>query len=188
MTERITSKSDMYRLLAAGLPGNTCRQWFDVDEWMVDADSTRYDWWGVRTLTPGGPCRLNCPVAEVEDTAAAFEAAGHRCNISVMLDRICRVTLWADVWDSPTGLIVYGIEFPPEGGSWRALMPYHGRHWEGLAARMLLRRHLNANSHADVDDMFDRYPGHVIELSALDRCLGVFPHRNSVTWEIRGTY
>jgi hypothetical protein len=185
MNEPITDKKRMYDLLAAGLLGNTTPQFFSVAEWKASGDDTRYDWWGVRTLTPGGPCRLNCPTAEVEETAERFARNGHMPNISLMLDRVCRVTLWCDVWDSPTGLVVYGIENPPEGGSWRALMPTQGRHWFNLEARMLLKRHLNANSYSDAFELLEMYPDHVLELSSCDRCVGVFPHRNAVHWEVR---
>lgn len=185
MGEVIRDKATMYRLLAAGRLGNTTSQYFSVADWRASGDDRRFDWWGVRSLTPGGPCRLNCPAAEVEETATAFLEMGHKPNISVMLDRICQVTLWCDIWDSPTGLVVYGIEYPPEGGSWRALMPYQGKHWFGVAAKQLLRKHLNANSLNDATELFAKYPGHVLELSATDRCLGILPHRNAIHWEVR---
>jgi hypothetical protein len=181
----ITDKRQMYDLLAAGRLGNTTQQWFDLDVWQSSPEADRFKWWGVRTLTPGGPCRLNCPNHEVAATALKFMDAGHRCNISIMLDRVCRVTLWCDIWDSPTGLVVYGIEHPPEGGSWRALMPTQGKHWTGTAARMLLKRHLNPNSLDDVFELFERWPGHVLELSACDRPMGVLPDRNAIHWEMR---
>lgn len=181
----ITSKSQMYALLAAGRLGNTTQQFFDLREWAFHPDTCKYQWWGVRTLTPGGPCRLNCQGDAVPDTVWEFEKDGHRCNISVMLDRICRVTLWCDIWESPTGLVVYGIENPPDGGSWRALMPTQGRHWYGLAARMLLKRHLNANSYDDAMGLLEKYQNHVLELSATDRCLGIIQHRNAIHWELR---
>lgn len=180
--ERITSKAQMYAMLAAGRLGNTIRQFFSVDEWRASRDAELYPQWGVRTLIAGGPCRLFCPREEVADTVAKFGCA---VNISMMIDAICRVTLWADIFESESGLVVHGIEYPPVGGSWRALMPTAAREWRGLAARMLLRRHLNANSLDDLDATFERWPGHVVELSACERCIGVIPGRNAVVWEVR---
>ena len=181
----VHDKATMYQLLAVGAFGNTIPQFFSVDEWKKSPDSSKYDSWGVRTQTPGGPCRLRCPTEEVAVTAASF--APHGLNISCMVDDVAQVTLWADVWDSPTGWVVYGVEHPDTAGgwTWRNSMPTKGRHWEGLAAKMLLRRHLNANSYEDVGEVFDRYPGHILELSALDKCFGVMPHRNAVVWEAR---
>lgn len=181
----IRTKKTMYGLLAAGAFGNTTPQFFSVEEWRRSPEYGRYPVWGVRTMTPGGPCRLNCPRDEIEATARAFAAAGHAVNISCMLDRILRVTLWADVYDSESGLLVYGIEDPPAGGSWRALMPSRGRTYEGVAARLLLRKHLNPNSLADLEALRDAYPGHVYELSACANNFGTVPGRNAVIWEVR---
>lgn len=180
----VLNKVDMYRRLSAGEFGNTVPQWFDVAEWAASAAAV-YPLWGVRSLTVGGPCRLNCPRAEVAETARRFADAGHAVNVSVMIDVMLRVTLWADVYDSADGLLVYGIEYPPRGGSWRALMPSRGRERRGLAARLLLERHLNPTSLADLAALRDRLPGHVYEISALDRCFGTVPGRNAVVWECR---
>jgi hypothetical protein len=181
----VLSKNRMYELLAAGAFGNTIRQWFSIDRWEESEDAARYPMWGVRTLTPGGPCRLNCPREEVRATAERPEFAAAGVNVSMMVDAVARVTLWADVYDSDTGLIVYGIEHPPRGGSWRALMPSRGREWRGVSAAMVLRRHLNASSLADLEALRENWLGHVYELSALDRCVGTVPGRSAVIWEVR---
>lgn len=183
----VADKATMYRLLAAGAFGNTIPQYFSVAEWEASGDARRFRWWGVRTLTPGGPCRLNCPAEEVEATVAGF--APHKPNISLMADRVAAVTLWADVWDAPAGLVVEGIEHPrtADGWTWRNSMPdpTKRRRWEGTAAKLVLRRHLDANDLDDLAAVFDRWPGHVLELSALDRCLGIRPHRRGIVWEVR---
>lgn len=181
----IRTKRRMYELLAAGAFGNTLPQFFDVAAWEASPEYARYAVWGVRTLVPGGPCRLNCPRGEVRATAERPEFTAAGVNISLMLDRVSAVTLWADVYDSEAGLIVYGIENPPRGGSWRKEMPSKGREYRGVAARLLLRRHLNPNSLADLDALRDRYPGHVYELSACEACVGTVLGRNAVLWEVR---
>ncbi len=182
----ISDKQQMYRMLAAGDFGNTIPQFFSVDEWAASKDCDRFDMWGVRTLAPGGPCRLNCPRLEVCRTAGDFISAGYGINISCMVDVACNVTLWAEAYDSPAGLIVYGIEYPPKGASWRALMPTQGKHWHGTSAKMLLQKHLNANSLDDLSVLRATYPGHIYEFSALEQCFGTIPHRNAIMWEVRG--
>ncbi len=188
MKEPVLTKADMYRRLAAGEFGNTIRQFFSPTEWATHPDSDRFEWWGVRTMTPGGPCRLNCPAVEVWPTGRKFIADGHYVNISMMVDKVATVTAWLELWDSPTGLVVEGIEWPqtPEW-TWRNSMPDPAKRkrWEGVAARHVLARHLNQNSVEDVRELLDGYPDHVLELSALDRCIGSVPHRNHVTWELR---
>jgi hypothetical protein len=178
-------KGRMYGLLAGGVFGNTIPQYFSLEKWEASADHARYDAWGVRTLVPGGPCRLYCPREEVAATVARpeFRAAG--VNISVMIDAVLTVTAWLEVLDTDVGLIVYGVEFPGKGASWRKDMPVGGRQHGGLAARMLLRKHLNPSSLADLEALLERYPGHVVELSACDRCFGTVPGRNAIIWEVR---
>jgi hypothetical protein len=181
----IRDKQTMYDLLAAGRLGNTIPGWFDIDSWEASKDFHRFAYWGVRTKVPGGPCRLYCPRDEVRPTATSPEFAAAGVNISIMIDAVAAVTLWGEVYDSPEGLLVYGIEYPPRGASWRALMPGQGRHWEGVAARLLLKKHLNPNSYADLEDMLERYPGHVYEFSATEEEIGIMPGRNAVVWEVR---
>jgi hypothetical protein len=137
-------------------------------------------------MIPGGLFEPYVPRQEVHE--AVLLRRGQPVNISPMLDTVCDVTLWADVYDSPTGLMVYGVEFPGKGESWRQGMPRRGREFRGLAARNLLRRYLNPSTLADLEATLERWPGHVVELSALDRCLGTIPGRNAVVWECRGSY
>ena len=182
MPTPISDKLTMYARLAAGAFGNSIPQFFSVAQWRASGDADRYPFWGVRTLTPGGPCRLNCPREDVEETVARF--APHPPNISVMVSSVGQVTLMADIWDSPAGVVVEGHEYPPRVPDWRQMMKVRNR-WEGVAARVLLRKHLNPNSLADLWDVFDAYPGHVLELSALDVCFGTRGGRNAVVWEVR---
>ncbi len=140
-------------------------------------------------MTPGGPCYLNCPHSFVDATAHMYQQEGHRINISLMVDKVATVTAWLEVWDSPSGLVVEGIEWPSiDGGwTWRNSMPDPAKRkrWDGTAARMVLARHLNENSRDDLWRVLDEFPDSVVELSALDRCIGMVPHRNGVVWEIR---
>ncbi len=182
----VLNKQDMYRRLASGEFGNTTPQYFSIAEWEKSGDAGRCGFWGVRTLRPGGPCRLNCPTNEVTTTALQL---GEAYNISMMVDRFATVTAYLEIWDSPLGLVVEGVEYPKtdEGWTWRNSMPdpQRRKQWMGTAARMVLRRHLNENSLSDLHTLIELYPDHVIELSALDRCIGKIPHRNAVLWEVR---
>lgn len=191
MKTPVRNKTDMYRRLAAGEFGSTTRQFFDLMEWLeyVTANPRGNNWWGVRTMTPGGPCVLNCEAIHVPPVVWAMEEAGHKVNISLMVDTVATVTAWLELWDSPTGLVVEGIEWPDTDGgwTWRNSMPdpTKRKRWEGVAARMVLARHLNENSLDDARDLIEAYPDHVIEMSALDRCVGVVPCRNGIVWEVR---
>lgn len=181
----VKTKAEMYRLLRAGALGNTTPTWDNVYLWAEFVGTSAWDRWGVRTLTPGGPCAYWLSTGRVPAAVQMFERAGHQVNISPMVEALATSTLWANVWDSPTGLVVDGIEYPDQAQTWRALMPVASREYRGVAARMLLERHLNANSLDDLRVMIETYPDHVIELAALDRCFGTVPGRNGIIWEVR---
>jgi hypothetical protein len=179
MPEAIRTKRQMYERLAAGAFGNTNPQWFSVDDWHGAGVSHTAPLWGVRSLVPGGPLRLDCPAGEVALTALGFGCA---YSISPMVDPW--LTLRCDVMRREDGLYVYGVEGRRDL-KWRDAFRRVGRSWHRLEAAMLLLRHLNANSLSDLEDLLDLYPDHVIELTALDRCYGTVPHRNGVVWEVR---
>lgn len=182
----IRDKGTMYAMLAAGRFGNTVPQWFSVDAWEIDPGIARFGLWGVRSARRSGhpAMRLHVPTAEVATYARQHFADGP--NISPMIDAVSSVTLMADVWDSPRGLVVSGVEYPPPGTNWRSAMLLPAT-WEGLAARRVLARHLNPNSLADLWEVLDAWPCHCVELSATDRCIGTVPHRNAIVWEVRAT-
>lgn len=186
--QNLINKTDMYRLLHNGYLGNTVPMWFNDLDWLWAVDSGErfnYKWWGVRSVVAGGPCFLNISFNDVVARCREIERAGYRFNISPMIDRIVTVTMWANIWESPTGLIVEGIEYPPKEGSWRELMPIQAKRWEGITARSVLRKHLNANSYDDLTILLDTYPNHVVELSATETCFGTDPGRNAIIWEVR---
>ena len=181
----VTNKAAMYQLLSEGAFGNTIAQFFSVEDWQASADRRRFPLWGVRTLTPGGPCRLNCPSDEVAAVFAQYTGAGQAANISAMVSAVYLARWMGDVFEDHTGLRCYGIEYPRQGLSWRLAMPVDGVETRGLAARQLLRRHLNASSLADLEAVLECWPGHVVELTAFDCCVGQVPGRNAVIWEVR---
>jgi hypothetical protein len=187
---RITNKHAMYAKLAAGEFGNTCPMWFGYQSWLRDMGRLRPDdplarcLWGVRSLTPGGVFEPHVPAGDVRDACTARNGAG--VNISPMIDTLPGLTVTAmlNVWESPTGLVVEAVTDPPAGANWRQVMPSARTHTT-TTARLLLDRHLNANSRDDLRVLLDAYPGHVVELSAMNICWGTVPHRDAVCWEVR---
>jgi hypothetical protein len=55
----------------------------------------------------------------------------------------------------------------------------------GLRADLLLREAMSPASHDDWRLLLERYPGHVLEVSVYERCLGDCPGRNALVWEVR---
>ncbi len=184
----ISNKAEMYRMLHRGDFGNTVPMWFDLRKWAFDVSFAPYhsiQVWGVRTLTPGGPCWLNVPRKHVSYWCDEAERGGHKVNISPMIDRIVNVTMWANVLRSPSGLIVECIEYPDKSSNWRAEMPTKAKAYQNTAANMLLRKHLNPSTLDDLGILLDKYPDAVVELSATESEFGTVPGRNAIIWEVR---
>lgn len=180
----VTTKADMYRRLIAGEFGNTIPRWFDYDRW-CDEGRSRYRLWGVQhTAKPAFPgTRLDVLGDEVSALLIDNGFGSDYC-ISPMVHQVGRVQWEGDVYDHPERGLICSGNFAPRPGSWRTHMKAP-RLWEFTAARMLLRHVMNPNSHADLMELIGRFPGHVVELSALDVCFGSVSHRNAVVWEVR---
>lgn len=185
----VRDKADMYRRLAAGEFGNTVPQYLSVAAWKASGDNLLYPMWGVRSATQSmhPACRLYCPANEVEAYAAEHFPDG--VNISMMVDAVAGVEAWLEVFESVGGLRVEGVIRPKvhEGWTWRNSMPMPSRRmsWTNSAAIVLLRSVLNNDSYADLRLVLDMYPSHVVEITALDRCLGRDRLRNGIVWEVR---
>lgn len=169
----------MYELLQAGLLGNTIDNYFSLESWYQCPYYLKCISWGVRSLTPGGPCILNAKHKEVHEF---IEKVTGPYSISMMVDRVATVTLWAEVYNG----LVYGIEMPDTvNTNWRKAMPKEGVSYSLLQSKLLLQKHLNPNSLTDLYDLQERYPNHVIEFSALNKSIGRIPNRNAIVWEVR---
>lgn len=182
--EPLTTKADMYAALTAGRLGNTLPQYFDVRTWARDANHAVYKLWGVRSMIPGGPGAMYLDFTATLGMLTRLTTDGVPFNVSPM---VYDVTLMANVYPSVGGLYVHYVEFPPYGVSWRDLFgtPGVAKHATGIAACNLLKCHLNPNSYDDVAGLLDLYPDHVVEFSTTANCIGLLPHRNYVTWEVR---
>lgn len=169
---KITCKKQMYKLLTAGLLGNTMPQYDDHQTW--HENRLDYDLWGIRSMVPGGRAWMYLSETQADNILCDIKTA---FNISPM---VYPVTLMAVVYE---GYINY-VEHPADGAHWRDVMQ-NAKHAEGVTARHVLRRHLNPSSFDDIMQLQDLYRDHAIEISATPHCTGQLPHRNYVTWEVR---
>lgn len=185
MRAPVTNKADMYRRIVAGEFGNTLPRWFDVDKWLGSSGFNMYRLWGVQhaSITNFPGTRLDVNRTDVVKLIQTGGFGKSYC-ISPMVHQIGNVQWEGDVWiDDFKGLSCSG-NMAPAPGSWRRHM-LAPRLWEWSRARALLRHVLNGNSYDDLTDLLELYPGHVVELSALDCCFGTCRGRNAVVWECR---
>lgn len=190
MKPPVLSKADMYRRIVAGEFGNTLPRFFSIEDWEGPGRTgmwMQYELWGVQhTTIPGFPgTRLDVARRDVRRHVREEFGGGDYC-ISPMAHQVGNVLWEGDVardLDGAPGLLCCG-NVNPANGSWRTHMK-KPREWRGSAAVLLLRSVLDPNSYDDLMVLLDEYPGHVVELSALDAYFGTVPHRNAVVWEVR---
>lgn len=179
---KITDKRTMYRMLSQGCFGNTVPAFMGLEAWEARGQEWNAPAWGVRSLASGDPrMRLDLPTEEVPAYCRSVFGSDP-FNISPMVDPW--LTLRAEVFDSPIGIACRYVIGRPEL-KWRRAFDECGQYSDRPWARMMLKEHLNPNSYDDLTAIFDRYPGHVVELTAINRCFGTVPHRNAVIWEVR---
>lgn len=176
-------------MLANGTFGNTVPQWFDVRSWEASDESSRYPLWGIRSGVAGGDkrMRLNVPSAEVSELFQAWFPGGGG-NISPMVDEFAQ--LRAEVWESnicPFGLSLFYVPcgMIDQADPWRGSFRKYGKPAHGIEAKALLSHYLWASDLADLEVLLETYPGHVVELSACSKAVGVIPNRNTIIWEVR---
>lgn len=182
---RVSDKQMMYRMLQEGAFGNTIERWFRFEDWFNPFRPAQ-GLWAIRSMVAGNKDKsgLNFTYEEVCEKYRRWYPSGGG-EISPMVDHMLTARL--QVHEEPGGLVVWAVEGYRDKG-WRLVFDQengYSRHLYGVQARLILRRYLNQNSLDDLQILLDRYQGHTVELSALDRCFGTVPHRNAVVWEVR---
>jgi hypothetical protein len=66
-----------------------------------------------------------------------------------------------------------------------AMAAGHMRHCSALTTLSLCDRYMDPSSRDDLDILLELYPDATIEFSCFGRNVGVFPHRNTLFWEVR---
>lgn len=180
---RVSDKQTMYRMLDAGAFGNTITRWYSIEDWK--ASGWKSDLWAIRSTTKAGDWArsgLNIPTDSLEWVYYNWYKTGRGAEISPMVDHM--LTARFQVWEGPDGLTLWGV-LGHDTVPWRKAFGELSSHWYGTTALTILREYLNENSMDDLREVLDKYDGHVVELTALDRCYGTLAHRNAVVWEVR---
>lgn len=197
--DNIPNKTRMYQLLLSGQLGNALPQWMSFTEWDNDPETLQYSHFGIRSLLAQDKrCFMDVATHDVPDLIKNHFPDG-RCNLSPMVDKWA--TLRAEVWDSPTGLRIFGAISDntldgqadwqrqcgrcPNSVKWRDMMRYYASEFKDMSARCMLQHFMNPHSYNDFEHLLDRFPGHVVEFTTLGCDRGKVPGRNTIIWEVR---
>jgi hypothetical protein len=189
MTDSILTKRKNYELCQAGAYGNRILQWNSIEEWRASG----YDKpvaMRVALQAGGGPKAFHVPPNVVDVQVLKWEIAGipRECvRLSEMVDglRLLQGHYFNDVYVQD-GETRWGyFRFTMRTGAMPLAMAKEERSVYGLRADLLIRNAMTPSSYEDWKVLLDRYPGHVLEFSVWESCLGDTPGRNAVVWEVR---
>lgn len=175
----IDTKAKFYDLWLAGLIGNRLGAWRGGEY----PDVSHLPFVGIRCMVPGGVFRMPVKPRDIEGVLSGLNRRDYI---------VCQGT--PDQYDpaSPCQLVVQG-ELRDDWYFYhsfsklpmRDALTKHGHHAQGSGVREYLTRVCTPSDMADIEDLFELYPGHVIELSVYTRVLGCLPNRKAILWEVR---
>jgi hypothetical protein len=197
MASPVLTKKQNYRLWQGGAFGNKLRAWRTVDEWRASGFRGKA---ALRQLgLGGGRCFYNVGPDDVGLVLGRWYVEGVSLE-NVMVNEmapdeamVLQGEYLNDICLDEEGFALPGYFFystaklhmrdalhaHPD----RELAP---QHTYGLRADLLLRAAMTPSSYEDWRVLLEQYPGHVLEVSIYDRCLGNVPGRNALVWEVRG--
>jgi hypothetical protein len=182
----VTGKRRNYELWTSGAYGNRLRAWRSVEDWRLSGFTGPV---ALRELGGGdGHCSYNLLPNHVDTELRWWKFLGVRAE-NIMVNE-----------QAPDDRLVVVGEYhhdPLPDGSFRHF--FHSRVRKpmrealreggqvatGLRAAAILRGAMTDRSWRDFGELALAYPGHVIEVSVYDHCLGDLPGRNSLVWEVR---
>jgi hypothetical protein len=190
MTEPILNKKQNYRLWQSGAFGNKLRAWRTVESWWDSGFEGRVV---LRTLLPlgNGPCVYNLLPDDAFYTAQVWITQGIPSD-AIMIneaapdqDVILQGEYLNDVCEID-GRVYWSIfKNSFVQAHMRDALKQSHLTVGNMNADHLIRSAMTPASYEDWQELITRYPGHVLEVSIYDRCLGDLPHRNALVWEVR---
>ena len=166
------NKHDFYRRWLRGEFGNMPRSWESVEALRASGYNGLLS---VRSKTPAGRMETNVPVAE------ALSRSWHNVVFQETMPDP-ELVIQASIGYDPSGIwIEYCLE---PNINFREAM-HRSIQAQGLEALFILKRYVDPSSYDDIMDLVQRFPNAVIEIATFRRHVGVWPHRNTVIFEVR---
>jgi hypothetical protein len=198
MSSPVLTKEQNYRLWQGGAYGNRLRAWRSFREWYDDAFNGG-GFYGLTVMRQlgrggGGRCAYDLCLGQVpfeygrwvcdlgvprEDVM--FNEASPRDRVVVQGEYLNDVRVVAD-GSAASGIFRHSTV---RGRHMRDAMSERTEEASGLRADAILRTVMTPSSYEDWRVLLDEYPGHVLEVSVFDSCVGDLPDRNALVWEVR---
>ena len=185
----VLSKVQNYTLWQSGAFGNKLRAWRSVRAWRASGFAGKVV---LRTLMEGGgPCAYGLTPDEVERFAAIWIKDGIPAD-KIMVNEsapdnsmILQGEYLNDI-DTVDGTVGWGwFRYSRAKAQMRDALKEASEVSRSLRSDLLLRLAMTPSSYEDWLVLLERYPGHVLEISVYEHCVGDIPGRNALVWEVR---
>lgn len=188
MTEPVLTKRQNYRLWRGGAIGNKLRAWRSIAEWFCAGCPEPV---ALRSLRGGGDlCAYNLSAFQVGFAVQQFHREGIRSDQIMVnemdtLTQILQGEYLNDVCTIDGEVQVGHFFYSRVRLRMRDALKAAPQVTHGLRADLMIRQAMTPASYEDWQELLTRYPGHVLEVSIYENCLGDLPHRNALVWEVR---
>jgi hypothetical protein len=189
--EPVLTKKQNYRLWQGGAYGNKLRAWRTVEEWCESGFAGSVVLRVLGSIIGGRPCLYNLAPDEVDEVVESWVAEGiSRDNIMVNEAAPGQgVILQGEYRNDITVLgdeVSWGhFHYSRAKAQMRDALREAPELATSLRSDLLIRLAMTPSSYDDWLLLLANYPGHVLEVSIYDRCLGDVPGRNALVWEAR---
>lgn len=182
-SEKINTKKKSYELWRKGFFGNRLRIWDSLEELLEDTYngtvSMRY-----KGSAGGGFCSYEVPISKIPEIQEEWVKQGANIN-SITFNESApdhKLLMQGEVMLDDT--TPYELFYSTDRKKMRDALK-NGKRAKDLTAKLILEHFLNPSSFSDMQELFERYPNHVIEFSTYSTNLGNIPGRNTIIWEVR---
>lgn len=179
---KIVSKLQFFEMWEAGLLGNRTHLFRDPEA----AFRSAFPLIGFRQLTAGGGLWERVPREHVLVTAERWKARG----VPFIMDSGIHpatdadITLQGEICRTVRGL--EGFIGVTPGHHMRSAMKNGLLHsYSGAMVQVILPHYMDPSSQDDLEELLRSYPDATIEFTCFRCDVGVFPHRNTLFWEVR---
>jgi hypothetical protein len=190
-TDQVLTKEQSYRRWQDGIYGNKLRAWRTVREWEASGFQGSVVLRTLLSIGGSGSCRYNLSPEEVGPIVDGWEALGIPTE-SIMVNEaapdeivLLQGEYLNDFYVVDNNLVWADFLYSREKRQMRDALKAAPERSRGLRTGLLLKMAMTPASHESWLRLLDEYPGHVLEVSVYDSCLGDVPGCNALVWEVR---
>lgn len=182
----IETKVDMYKLYERGLFGNKLRTWKTPQDCIDENPDCLL---GMRYAGPktGWPVKADFLACDLPGIVESVVSQGYDYDLLRVGERsddsTCLIN--GEICASERN---YDLHYSTAKTWMRPALREFPQYAQGYKVVAIMQQLLDPASWDDIKDLLVTYPNHVVEFAAFGKDVGVYPHRNTVVWEVRKHY